>query len=129
MFFAKRVVDLSQCSQQSTAVGKTEIKTRWVEDITQQSRRCYQKDLFHIVWRNICRYMPAFNPHVRQLLHVGYKIAAGMDGRYLQALKTHEAAISRNVTQNLYDRHLRPLLLGEAKVKSTSPVTVAATPA
>jgi tagaturonate epimerase len=59
----------------------------------------------------------AFNPHVRQLLHVGYKIAAGLGKRYLDALKTNEAAVSRNVTQNLYDRHFKPLFVGGSKSK------------
>jgi len=53
----------------------------------------------------------AYNPHVRQLLHVGYKIAAKMGTRYLDALNTHEAAVARNVTENLYKRHLKPLFL------------------
>ena len=54
----------------------------------------------------------AFNPHARQLVHVGYKIAAGMGRRYLDALAAHEAAVSRNVTHNLYERHLVPLFVG-----------------
>ncbi|NNE90110.1 MAG: hypothetical protein HKN23_00535, partial [Verrucomicrobiales bacterium] len=44
-----------------------------------------------------------FNPHVRQLLHVGYKIAAQMGDRYLDLLKESEAAVSKNVTGNLFD--------------------------
>ena len=54
---------------------------------------------------------PAFNPHLRQLIHVGYKIAAQMGEHYLQILEKCEPAISRNVTENLYDRHLKPYLL------------------
>jgi hypothetical protein len=54
---------------------------------------------------------PAYNPHLRQLLHVGYKIAAHMGDRYLDALKRHEKFVSRNVTGNLYDRHLKPLFV------------------
>jgi hypothetical protein len=46
------------------------------------------------------------------LVHVGYKIAAGMGRRYLDALAAHEAAVSRNVTHNLYERHLVPLFVG-----------------
>ena len=53
----------------------------------------------------------SYNPHVRQLLHVGYKIAAQMGDRYLDALKRHEAFVSRNVTDNLYERHLKPLFV------------------
>ncbi len=53
---------------------------------------------------------PLFNAHFRQLLHVGFKIAAKMGGRYLALLKECEPVIARNVTENLHLRHLRPLL-------------------
>ncbi len=52
-----------------------------------------------------------FNPHLRQLLHVGYKIAAKQGRRYLDALEEHEASVSRNVTRNLFERHMKPLFL------------------
>jgi hypothetical protein len=52
-----------------------------------------------------------YNPHMRQLIHVGYKIAAQMGRRYLDALKRHEAYVSKNVTDNLYERHLKPLFV------------------
>ncbi len=52
-----------------------------------------------------------FNPHLRQLLHVGYKIAAKMGTRYLSALEECDQAVSRNVTLNLYERHIKPLFL------------------
>jgi len=55
---------------------------------------------------------PAFNPSVRQLLHVGYKVAAHMGDRYTSLLKSCEAAIARNVTSNLYDRHIVPVFFG-----------------
>jgi hypothetical protein len=54
---------------------------------------------------------PAFNPNFRQLLHVSFKLAAKMGPRYLNALEKHEAVIARNVTENLFARHLKPLLL------------------
>jgi hypothetical protein len=54
---------------------------------------------------------PLFNPHVRQLLHVGYKIAAKLGEHYTDLLESCEESISRNVTQNLYDRHIEPLFL------------------
>ena len=54
---------------------------------------------------------PLFNPHVRQLLHVGYKIAANLGDRYTALLESCEESISRNVTQNLYDRHIEPLFV------------------
>ena len=54
----------------------------------------------------------SFNPHVRQLLHVGYKMAAKLGAGYLDALRQFEPSVSKNVTQNLYERHLKPLFVG-----------------
>jgi len=54
---------------------------------------------------------PEFNLNLRQLLHVGYKIAAKMGDRYLNMLGECEESISKNVTENLYDRHIKPLFL------------------
>jgi tagaturonate epimerase len=56
---------------------------------------------------------PAYHPGFRQLLHVSFKIAAKMGNRYLNALKKHEAVIAKNVTENLFERHMKPLLLGK----------------
>ncbi|MGH9646124.1 MAG: tagaturonate epimerase family protein, partial [Bryobacteraceae bacterium] len=54
---------------------------------------------------------PGFNKNVRQLLHVGYKIAAHMGERYLRILEQSEESVARNVTHNLFDRHIRPLFI------------------
>jgi hypothetical protein len=56
---------------------------------------------------------PGFNPSLRQLLHVGFKIAAKMGDRYLDALQQNEAIVSRNVTENLFERHIKPIFLGQ----------------
>ncbi len=53
-----------------------------------------------------------YNPSFRQLLHVGYKIAAEMGPRYLDALAKFEPVIAKNVTENLWERHIRPVFLG-----------------
>jgi hypothetical protein len=54
---------------------------------------------------------PLYNPHLRQLLHVGYKIAAKKGASYTAMLEACEESISRNVTENLFDRHVKPLFL------------------
>jgi tagaturonate epimerase len=54
---------------------------------------------------------PAYSPSVRQLLHVGYKIAAKAGDRYLDMLNSAKADVARNVTNNLFERHLKPLFL------------------
>jgi len=52
-----------------------------------------------------------FNAHVRQLLHVAYKLAAQRADRYLELVRTYSGHIAQNVTYNLFERHLKPLLL------------------
>lgn len=55
---------------------------------------------------------PGYNLDFRQLLHVGFKVAAEMGPRYLQALKDNEAVIAANVTENLFDRHIQRIFTG-----------------
>jgi hypothetical protein len=54
----------------------------------------------------------AYNPSFRQLLHVGFKVAAKMGDKYLNALEANEEVVARNVTTNLFERHIKPLFLG-----------------
>jgi len=61
------------------------------------------------------RHEPAgkdYNRHLRQLLHVGFKIAARKGPRYLDLIRANHAVVAKNVTGNLFDRHLRPIFLG-----------------
>jgi hypothetical protein len=55
---------------------------------------------------------PAYNPTFRQLLHVGFKVAARMGTRYLDLVSGMETTIAKNVTENLFDRHLKPVFIG-----------------
>jgi len=57
---------------------------------------------------------PEYNPHFRQLLHVGYKIAAQMGRRYLDTVEKYEAVVSRNVTQNLFERHIKRIFMNQS---------------
>jgi tagaturonate epimerase len=66
---------------------------------------------------------PEFNPDLRQLLHIGYKIAARMGQRFTDMLGMCEETIARNVTTNLFDRHLKPLFLVEGGVQAATPVS------
>ena len=54
---------------------------------------------------------PAYNSDLRQLLHVAFRVAAEKGRIYLDLLESCESVIARNVTENLYRRHLVPLLL------------------
>jgi tagaturonate epimerase len=53
-----------------------------------------------------------FNPSPRQLLHVGYKVAAKKGEKYLGLVRACETTIAHNVTVNPFDRHIKPLFLG-----------------
>jgi tagaturonate epimerase len=50
---------------------------------------------------------PAYNSNFRQLLHVGFKVAADLDERYYQAVVDNEQVIARNVCENLFERHIK----------------------
>jgi hypothetical protein len=52
-----------------------------------------------------------FNPNIRQFLHIAYKIAAEMGTRYINALHKYENIIEQNVTENMYERHIKPLFI------------------
>lgn len=54
---------------------------------------------------------PYFDVNLRQLLHVGYKVAAEMGDTYLNAIRENEDVVAKNVTENLFDRHIAPLFL------------------
>ncbi len=54
----------------------------------------------------------AYNQSFRQLLHVGFKVAAKMGPKYLEALEANEEVVAKNVTTNLFERHIKPVFLG-----------------
>ncbi len=55
---------------------------------------------------------PQYNTSLRQLIHIGFKVAAEMGERFIGALDKSEATIGEGVTENIYERHLRPIFLG-----------------
>jgi len=66
-------------------------------------------------WANTLRHIPThpqYNANVRQLLHVSFKLAAKKGTKYTDLLKQHSEVIARNVYENLYQRHMKPLFLG-----------------
>ena len=56
---------------------------------------------------------PAYNRHFRQLVHVGFKVAAEMVPVYLQALEANAKVIGRLVTENLLEKHIKPVFVQE----------------
>jgi hypothetical protein len=56
---------------------------------------------------------PSYNLNFRQLLHVGYKVAAEMGPRYLNALEKYEDVVAQSVTENIYNRHLKRIFISD----------------
>ncbi len=56
---------------------------------------------------------PKYSIHVRQLVHIAFRIAAEMGEEYRQALIDNRRIIEEGVTHNLFERHVRPLFLGQ----------------
>jgi hypothetical protein len=47
---------------------------------------------------------------------VSYKIAAAMGERFARVLESCRGPIARNVTENIYERHLVPLFLADTRM-------------
>ena len=52
---------------------------------------------------------PDYNPNFRQLIHVGFKVAAEYGIEYTGMLKKHKETVGLQVTENIYDRHIKRL--------------------
>ena len=52
---------------------------------------------------------PNYNPHFRQLIHVGYKVAAEYGAVYTATLEMHKEIVGQQVIENIYDRHIKRL--------------------
>jgi hypothetical protein len=93
------------CEPYATVIDIDASQLPGAEEVEQWSSKQYADALRHD------QSNPAYNPHLRQLLHVGYKVAAKMGDRYYEALREFESDVARNVTENLWERHVRPLFL------------------
>ena len=54
---------------------------------------------------------PNYNPNFRQLIHIAFKMAADLGHVYTDALKENADIIGKQVTENLWERHIK-LLFG-----------------
>ncbi|HVN93381.1 MAG TPA: tagaturonate epimerase family protein [Terracidiphilus sp.] len=94
------------CAPYSTVIDIDPKKLPSAEEVRGWSSEQYTSALRHV------ECSPDYNSSVRQLLHVGFKVAAKMKGRYLPLLEANEAVIAKNVTENLFARHIAPVFLG-----------------
>lgn len=87
----------------STVIDIDPAKLPAVSDVQEWSAAEYVQALRHDA---AC---PGYNPHFRQLIHVGFKVAAELGPRYTGALETHADVVGENVTHNLLERHIKPV--------------------
>ncbi|WP_263379583.1 tagaturonate epimerase family protein [Granulicella paludicola] len=95
------------CKPYATVIDIDYAKLPSVEEVNSWTSEQYTDALRHD------QKNPAYNPSFRQLLHVGFKVAAKMGDKYLKALEANEAIVAKNVTENLFDRHIKPVFLGQ----------------
>jgi hypothetical protein len=63
---------------------------------------------------NALRHIPnhtQYNPSMRQLIHVGYKIAAEFGNIYINMLEKYSKIIGTQVTENIFERHIKRLFI------------------
>ncbi len=94
------------CAPYSTVIDIDPAKLPAPDAVRGWSSEQYTSALRHV------QSNPAYNSSLRQLLHVGFKVAAKMGPRYLKLLEANETVIAKNVTENLYNRHIVPVFLG-----------------
>jgi tagaturonate epimerase len=75
------------------------------ETVHQWSGEKFANSLRHVIGH------PDFNPDFRQLIHVGYKIAAEYGDTYLNAIRSNADLVGKQVFENLFDRHIKRLFL------------------
>jgi hypothetical protein len=51
----------------------------------------------------------SYNSYLRQLLHIGFKVAAEKKARFAELLAENRCLVEGNVTRNLFERHIKPL--------------------
>ena len=56
---------------------------------------------------------PDYSSSLRQLFHVGFKVAAKMGNRHLDLFSVTETTIAKNVTEYLFAHYIKPVFIGE----------------
>lgn len=91
------------CAPYADVIDIDDSKLPSVEEVAGWSSEKYANTLRHIPGH------PDYNSNFRQLIHVGYKVAAELGDQYLGLLKKHSDVVGSCVEENIYDRHLKRL--------------------
>jgi len=91
------------CAPYADVIDIHDEKLPSAEEVAEWSGEKYANTLRHIPGH------PDYNPNFRQLIHVGYKVAAEMGKTYTDLLEKHAEVVGVCVEENIYDRHLKRL--------------------
>jgi hypothetical protein len=73
------------------------------EEVNEWDREKFANTLRHIPGH------PDYHAGFRQLIHVGYKVAAELDSKFIQMLNLHKKIVGEQVTVNIFERHIQRL--------------------
>jgi hypothetical protein len=94
------------CAPYATVIDIDQARLPSPDEVKHWTSAQYTSALRHV------RGAPGYNSSLRQLLHVGFKVAAKMGPRYLDLLAANEDVIAKNVAENLFNRHILPVFIG-----------------
>lgn len=109
---AKRVYEMAftrfdeLCAPYATVIDVHREKLPTVAEVNNWDAETFAATLRHIQSEK------RFRQDFRQFIHVSYKVAAELGDRYFDALASNAQTVSEHVTENIYERHLRPLFGG-----------------
>jgi tagaturonate epimerase len=92
------------CAPYADVIDIDESQLPTAEEVKGWSNEDFANALRHIPGH------PQYNPNLRQLVHVGYKLAAEQIDKYNSLLEKHAEIVGSCVYDNIYDRHLKRLL-------------------
>jgi len=91
------------CAPYADVIDIDDSKLPSVEEVEDWSGEKFGNTLRHIPGH------PDYNPNFRQLIHVGYKVAAEMGEKYTGLLEKYSEVVGGCVEENIYERHLKRL--------------------
>jgi tagaturonate epimerase len=91
------------CAPYATVIDIDESKLPSAAEVEGWSGEKFASTLRHIPGH------PDYNPNFRQLIHVGYKLAANLGDKYINMLRANKEIVGQQVTENIFDRHIKRL--------------------
>jgi len=91
------------CAPYATVIDINKGKLPSIKEVERWTGEKFANTLRHISGH------PDYNPNFRQLIHVSFKVAAEYGSVFTEALEMHKEIVGRQVTENIYDRHIKRL--------------------